>query len=106
MSVTPCMSIVGVTVSLEFKSSTYGTPTAENHFINLKAEVPEGSPGITPGEALLQSLELHAKAYESLLMAELLGDHIQQAEFNTRIERIHKRFVKINAYLKEEAANG
>ena len=106
MSAQPCMSVVSMTVSLEFKNSTYGQPTAENHFINLQAKVPEGSPGITTEDALMQSLELHLTAYESLLSAELMGDHINAETFNNRMTRIRKRFAKIQTYLKEESTNG
>ena len=58
------MLITGMTVSLEFKQSTYGGEAAENLYINLQARVPDDEPGVTMEEALEQSLDLHLTAYD------------------------------------------
>ena len=100
------MNIVGITVSMEFKHSTYGTDSAQDHFVSFRAEIPEGDPTITPEEALLDSLNLHLPAYKSLLSAELMGGQIKSDVYNAKMERITARMERIRAYLKETPSNG
>lgn len=100
------MKIVGITVSMEFKHSTYGVDAAQDHFISFRAEIPEGDPAITPEEALLDSLDLHLQAYKSLLSAELMGGQVKSDVYNAKMERITARMERIRAYLKETPSNG
>lgn len=100
------MNIVSITVSMEFKHSTYGVDVAENRFVSFHAEVPEGDPSVTPEEALLDSLNLHLQAYKSLLSADLMGGQIKSDVYNAKMERITARMERIRAYLKETPSNG
>ena len=104
---TPVMAIVGLTVSLEFKKSTYDGKDVQNHFINLQAHIPEGNPGISLEEALEQSLDMHLTAYESLLGTELAASEIKSDVFDKRITSLRNRFAKIKDFTKkEDASNG
>ena len=96
------MLITGMTVSLEFKQSTYGGEAAENLYINLQARVPDDEPGVTMEEALEQSLDLHLTAYESLLSSRLAAKAIRADIFNQKIASLRTRFSKLKTLLKEE----
>ena len=96
------MSITSMTVSLELKRSTYGGADAENRYVQLRAEVPTGADGLTPDEALVQSLTLHLKVWESLYGAEVAAGKIKTDEFNLKLERLRKRIAKLAAFLTTE----
>lgn len=100
------MNIVGITVSMDFKHSTYGGNDAQDHFVSFRAETPEDDPGVTPEDALLTSLDLHLQAYKSLLSAELMGGQIKSEVYNAKMERITARMQRIRAFLKEAPSNG
>lgn len=102
MSDTPKMSVVSVTVSFETKQSTYSGATAENRFVSFKAEVPTGIDGISLNEAIIQSLDLHLAAAESLMSAELAVGHLKVAAFEERLTKLKTRTTKIKAYFEEE----
>lgn len=93
------LSIVSVTVSLETKQSTYGGNQAENRFISFKAEVPAGTEGITMDEALMASLDLHLKTFESLRGAELATGQLTKDSFNTTLTKVRSRYEKIKQFL-------
>ena len=93
------LSVTSITVSLETKQSTYGGNTAENHFLSFKAEVPTGTEGVTLDEALLASLELHLKAFESIRGAELAKGQLTKDAFDATLPKVRNRFNKIKAFL-------
>lgn len=93
------LSVVSITVSLETKQSTYGGNTAENHFISFKAEVPTGTEGVTLDEALLSSLDMHLKAFESLRGAELSKGQLTKEGFDATLPKVRRRFEKVKAFL-------
>lgn len=95
------MHITGITVSLELKHSTYGGADAENRFVSLRAESPEGQAGLTVDDAVQKSLEFHLGAWESLYAAELAAGRMKSDEFNTRIAKVRTRFAKLKTYLQE-----
>lgn len=95
------MRVTGITVSLELKHTTYGVPDAENRFVSLKAESPDGAAGLTIEDAITKSLEFHLGAWESLYAAELAAGRMKSDEFNARRTKVKARFAKLKTFLQE-----
>lgn len=93
------LSVVSISVSLETKQSTYGGNQAENQFVSFRAEVPTGTEGITLDEALVASLDLHLKAFESLRGAELAKGLLPKERFDAILPKVRNRIEKIKHFL-------
>ncbi len=94
--------ITGVTVSLEVKHMEYGA--GSGRFCSLRADLPEGgTTGLDFDEALLQSIEMHQQAWESVLSAEVAEKVISSTEFTERITAVRTRFAKLKALMGPEA---
>lgn len=87
--------ITGITVSLDIKTSDFGT--GSSNFVSFKAETTRREndtlvEGVSLEEALRVSLDMHLKAYESIISARVGGSAMSGDEFKEAHDRALKRF--------------
>lgn len=103
------LAITGMTLSLDVKDLSYGA--GQSRFFNIKAEAPEGTPGIPLNclDALVdQSLDMHLAMWESVTTAkyaagELAGPDAMQliTRARTRVKKMREALAKLSNDNKE-----
>ena len=86
-------TVTGVTVSLSIRH------TNADSFVCFKAEAPEAAPGASLEDALLASIHMHLKAFESVLCAESIQGHLSGKALAERLGTANTRCKKILAHV-------
>ena len=104
------LAITGMTLSLDVKDLSYGA--GQSRFFNIKAEAPEGTPGIPLNclDTLVdQSLDMHLAMWESVTTAkyaagELTGPDAMQliTRARVRVKKMREALAKLNTTGVEE----
>lgn len=94
------LAITSVTVSLEVKDMAYGNGSAR--FVTLTAKTPDSADGIPLeklDDVLLQSLDMHLAAYQSLHAARFSDGVIKADDLNKCLTVMPRRLQKVRDFL-------
>ncbi len=103
------LAITGMTLSLDIKDLSYGA--GQSRFFNMKAEAPEGTPGIPIScidKLVDQSLDMHLAMWESITSAKYIAGELPGSEAlslikkaRIRVERMKEALQKLSNESKE-----
>lgn len=93
------LPITSFTVSLEIADSVYGN--GQKNFASFRAEAPSADGGVSLDEALDQSLDLHLKAWVSVLQARHMSKKMTAQEFADAVVRAGVRIEKARSILRD-----
>lgn len=94
------LAITSVTVSLEVADKSYGD--GSGRFVTLTAKTPDGTAGVPLeklNDVLLQSLDMHLVAYQSLMAQRFAAGVIKSDELNKCLTLMPRRLQKVRDFL-------
>jgi hypothetical protein len=98
------LPIVAVVVSVEVSDKVYGT--GNTHFVSLRAEGDRSadSEAETMGldDAMVQSLDMHLRCWESALGAKLASGCISAVEYDRVVRKFMSRISRVKRYLLDD----
>jgi hypothetical protein len=93
------LPITAFTVSLEVANGDYGT--GQKNFVSFRAEAKGPEEGVTIDEALEQSLDMHLRAWESVLQARHAEQVLSGKDFSDMTSKARVRIEKTRQFLKQ-----
>ncbi len=91
--------VTGVTVSVEFGDTVYGT--GSKSFTNLQAKLPE--PTTDLNDVVDQGLDLYFAAWKTLLAGRMATGVIDADTFRTQFTATSERIEKVRKFLRRKA---
>lgn len=93
------LPITSFTVSLEVSNSEYGT--GQKNFVSFRAEASGPEEGVSMDDALEQSLDMHLKAWDSILQARHAAMVLTGKEFTDMTTKARDRIAKTRKFLQQ-----